>query len=211
MGQTLTRLISLSRLGAVVLLVTSCGYQFRVEGPGPVIGGGPTSLYEGPPVSMVIPTFENKTFEPNLELKYTSYARTEFSAGSEVRVVKESDPSQFILKGQILSVVIPSINFTQTTTLESRVTVTVRAAAKEVSTGKVVWTQDATASSEFFVTDDLQFNRVLQDRALEQAGRYVAQDLAAGFISKLDVVQQSRSGGQPAQSSPAGTTQDGPP
>jgi hypothetical protein len=49
-----------------------------------------------------------------------------------------------------------------------------------------VWTQTSKASSEFFVTPDLQFNRVLQNRALEQAGRLVAEDLASRFLLHLE-------------------------
>ena len=37
-----------------------------------------------------------------------------------------------------------------------------------------------------FLTQDLQFNRVLQNRALEQAGRFVAEDLASRFLLFLD-------------------------
>ena len=35
-----------------------------------------------------------------------------------------------------------------------------------------MWAQMAKGASEFFVTTDLQFNRILQNRALEQAGRF---------------------------------------
>jgi ketopantoate hydroxymethyltransferase len=57
---------------------------------------------------------------------------------------------------------------------------------EETRTQRVVWTQVAKGSSEFFVTPDLQFNRVLQNRALEQAGRFVAEDLASRFLLQLE-------------------------
>ena len=49
-----------------------------------------------------------------------------------------------------------------------------------------VWSQVAKGTSEFFLTQDLQFNRVLQNRALEQAGRFVAEDLASRFLLFLE-------------------------
>jgi hypothetical protein len=44
----------------------------------------------------------------------------------------------------------------------------------------------AKGESEFFVTSDLQFNRVLQNRALEQAGKYIAEDVASRFLFQLE-------------------------
>ena len=47
---------------------------------------------------------------------------------------------------------------------------------------KLLWSQVSKGTSEFFLTQDLQFNRVLQNRALEQAGRFIAEDLASRFL-----------------------------
>lgn len=175
----------------LLTILTGCGYQFRVEGQGPTIGGATatqtTAAPTGPLPRLSIPNFENKAFEPNLELKYTAYARKEFSAGSGARIVNVSEPTDYVLKGAITSVTIPTLAFSITEgTQESRVTVTVKANVEEAGTGKVVWSQAATASSEFFVTNDLQFNRVLQIRALEQAGRLIVEDLATRFLVFLD-------------------------
>ena len=182
------------RLGLVVILLSGCGYQFQVGGPGPTIGEEPEAVPPAEAPRMAIPIFDNTTFQPNLELKYTNYARDEFAAGGGVRVVSGSDPADLVLKGKVVSVSIPSLSFTQTTTLESRVTVTVYASVEDVRTGNVIWTEDATASSEFFVTNDLQFNRALQDRALEQSGRYIAEDLASRFLHHLDLSRQPTAG-----------------
>jgi hypothetical protein len=135
---------------------------------------------------MAVVTFINRSFEPNIELKYTNYTRHEFSAGSGARVITGSEPSDLVLKGEILSVIIPTLTFSINQTLESRVTVLVRATVEEARTKKVIWNQFVTASSEYYVTNDLQFNRVLQARALEQAGQFIAQDLAARFQNHLD-------------------------
>ncbi|MDH4186034.1 MAG: hypothetical protein OEV08_03465, partial [Nitrospira sp.] len=45
-------------------LVSGCGYQFRVEGAGPTIGGADTATSPAP--RLVVRTLENKSFEPNL-------------------------------------------------------------------------------------------------------------------------------------------------
>lgn len=167
------------------LLLGSCGYRFQVEGPGPTIGGGgaPSSSSRVP--RLAIPIFENRSIEPNLEIKYTAYTRQEFAVGSGARVV-DSEPPDLLMKAHIVSVIIPTLTFAIDRTLESRVTVQVRAIVEDVRTGKALWNQLVTASSEFFVTDDLQLNRVLQTRALEQAGRLIAEDLATRFLDQLE-------------------------
>lgn len=165
---------------------SACGYQFRVEGAGPTIGGsaGVESTKDAP--RLAVRTLENKSFEPNLEIKLTDYVRYEFSVGSGARVVSDSESADLVLTGQIIGVSLPTLSFSQTTTLESRAEVIVAVKIEEVRTKKTVWTQTAKASSEFFVTPDLQFNRVLQNRALEQAGRLVAEDLASRFLLHLE-------------------------
>jgi hypothetical protein len=172
---------------ALSLSLSACGYQFRVEGAGPTIGGAAAvSPSTSPPPRLVVRTLENRTFEPNLETRYTNYLRHEFSSGSGAQVVSDSEAADLVLSGQILSVLLPTLSFTQTTTLESRAEVVVIVKVEETRTQRVVWTQVAKGASEFYVTPDLQFNRVLQNRALEQAGRFVAEDLASRFLLQLE-------------------------
>jgi len=168
------------------LLLFGCGYQFRVEGAGPTIGGNAVQASKNPPPRVTIRTLRNATFEPNLETRYTNYLRHEFSTGSGAEVVSEGEAADLVLSGDILSVILPTLSFTQTATLESRAEVVVAVRVEEARTKRVVWTHLAKGQSEFFVTSDLQFNRVLQNRALEQAGQYIAEDLASRFLVQLE-------------------------
>lgn len=169
-----------------LVLSTSCGYQFRVEGPGPTIGGTTSEAPSAPPPRVVIRTLRNATFEPNLETRFTNYIRHEFASGSGAQVVPEGEAADLVVSGDILSVVTPTLSFTQTTTLESRAEVVIALRVEESRTKRLVWSHLAKGASEFFVTTDLQFNRVLQNRALEQAGRYIAEDLASRFLMQLE-------------------------
>ncbi|NOS80846.1 MAG: hypothetical protein HOP32_04590 [Nitrospira sp.] len=177
----------ISALCLTLALLGACGYQFRVEGAGPTIGGAAeTSFLRVPPPRLVVLPLENKTFEPNLETRYTNYLRHEFSSGSGAQIVQEDEAADLVLSGQILSVSLPTLSFSQTTTLESRAEVVVIVKVEETRTKRLVWAQTAKGASEFFVTPDLQFNRVLQNRALEQAGRFIAEDLASRFLLQLE-------------------------
>ena len=170
----------------LVSTLASCGYQFRLDGAGPTSGGATASTLTEPPPRLIIRTLVNNSFEPNLEMRYTNYFRDEFSAGSGAQVVPESEAADLVLTGRILSVIVPTLSFSQTATLESRTEVVVQVLVEDVRSRKVVWRQLAKGSSEFFVTPDLQFNRALQNRAIEQAGRFVAADLAARFLLQLE-------------------------
>ena len=126
------------------LSLSACGYQFRVEGAGPTIGGAAVaSSSTSPPPRLVVQTLENRTFEPNLETRYTNYLRHEFSSGSGAQVVPDSEAADLVLSGQILSVLLPTLSFSQTTTLESRAEVVVIVKVEETRTQRVVWTQVA--------------------------------------------------------------------
>jgi hypothetical protein len=147
---------------------------------------------------LIVLTLENKSFEPNLETRYTNYLRHEFSSGSGAQVVPDSESADLVLSGQILSVSLPSLSFSQTTTLESRAEVLVTIKVEETRTQRLVWAQTAKGTSEFYVTSDLQFNRVLQNRALEQAGRFIAEDLASRFLLQLESGQLAKPADRPA-------------
>lgn len=188
---------------ALSLLLSACGYQFRVDGPGPTIGGSNAPASQEPPPRLVIRTLENKSFEPNLETPYTNYLRHEFSAGSGAQVVPDSEAADLVLTGQILSVGVPTLSFSQSTTLESRTEVVVMVKVEETRTKKVVWVQTAKGSSEFYITADLQFNRALQNRALEQAGRFAAADLAARFLARVESGGLTKQAAVPAMTTPA--------
>ena len=157
-----------------------------MEGPGPTIGGTTSDAPSVPPPRVVIRTLRNATFEPNLETRFTNYLRHEFASGSGAQVVGEGEAADLVVSGDILSVILPTLSFSQTTTLESRAEVVVAVKVEETRTKRLVWSHLAKGASEFFVTTDLQFNRVLQNRALEQAGRYIAEDLASRFLMQLE-------------------------
>ncbi len=179
----------------LLVVLPGCGYQFSVEGPGPRIGGGPDLQQEGPLVRLVIRDLLNRTFQSNLEFAYTRYIREQFAVSSGARVVAEDAQADYVMTGEIVSVTIPSLTFSAGQTRERRVNVVVRITVAHRQTGKSLWTETARGAGEFFVNrapdvearqDQIQFNRVLQDRALEQAGQDVAEMLAAAFWAARD-------------------------
>ncbi len=194
--------IRVSALLGLMVLTSACGYQFMAGGPGPVIGGSEDEArlraLRAKAPRLVVEPVQNRTFEPDLEARYTEFFRREFAASSGANVVPDVRSAELRLQSTIDSVSLPSLSFSQTSTFESRAVVSVSARVEEVGTKKVLWRQHVSASSEFFVTEDIQFNRVLQTRALEQAGEQIASDLAAQFLIHLESVLEAEA----AQSRP---------
>lgn len=179
----------------VFVALPGCGYRFSVEGPGPRIGGGSVSEREGPPVRLVIRDLRNNTFQSNLEFALTGYMREQFAVSSGAQVVAEDAQADYVMTGEIVSVTVPPLMFSAGQTRERRVNVVVRVTVAHRETGESLWTETATGTGEFFVNrapevearqDQVQFNRVLQDRALEQAGQTAAETLAAAFWAARD-------------------------
>ena len=182
-----------------------------------MIGGG-GRVVEGPPVRLALRTLKNNTFEPNLEFKLTRYLRQALQSTGGATIVDDDFSADFILEGAIVSVRLPSVAFSQTQTQESRVTVKVAVKVRHRKTGGVRWVQSSTNSAEFFVgasstgagASGLQFNRVLQDRALEQAGQEVAEDLADQFLSAREQGKFGIELDKPSPISDSGGKTDGP-
>ncbi len=200
--------LRVSALLCLAVLSPACGYQFMAGGPGPVIGGGQDQArlraLRAKAPKLVVDPVQNKTFEPDLAAKYTEFFRREFSASSGANVVSDATSAELRLRSTIESVTLPSLSFSQTSTFESRAVVSVSARVEEIGSQKVLWRDEARATSEFFVSQDIQFNRVLQTRAVEQAGEQIASDLAARFLNHLEsMLEKEAEGTSPKSATPA--------
>lgn len=155
-------------------------------------------MRRGPAPRLVIQNIDNTSFESQLSQKYTRYLRREFALGSGAEVVSSPEAADLLLRGNIRSVQIPALSYTKDTTFENRALVTISVSVQDLRTNKVVWRQSATGASEFFITNDLQLNRQLQRRAVEQAGEQIAGDLAARFLAYLESAAQAGVAGESA-------------
>src|SRR5688572_9524547 len=132
-------LIAFSFVIIELVSMSACGYQFRVAGQGPTIGGGAPTKPQAYTPTLTIVNFQNRSGEPNLETKYAEYTRQEFATGSGTQVITGSGPSDLVLKGRIISVIIPTIAFTLQQTLESRVTIYVQATIENTKTHRIIF------------------------------------------------------------------------
>ena len=136
---------------AIASALAGCGYRLRAD--------------TKPPAgirSVAVPTFENDTYEPGLELAFTERMRGELGRGSAVQLVLDSKDADAVLSGEVLSfravptvlVPLPSVpgaGGEQDRRLPTRyrAIVEVRVALVSVSTGEVLWEDRLEGTEEY--------------------------------------------------------------
>ena len=94
----MSRYLLLLVLCLCAMNTTACGYQFRVQGAGPTIGGAAeTAVKRSPAPRLAILPIANSTYEPNFEIKLANYFRREFSAGAGAEIVGPSAGADLFL------------------------------------------------------------------------------------------------------------------
>lgn len=142
------------RLGlaiALVAVVSGCGYRLRADSKPPA---GVRSI--------AVPTFDNDTYEPGLELPFTERMRGELGRGSAVQLVLDAKKADAVLSGEVLSFravptvlvplpSVPGVDGEQDRRLPTRyrAIVEVRVALVSVSTGEVLWEDRLEGTEEY--------------------------------------------------------------
>lgn len=138
-------------LASCVLAASGCGYHVRAESNAPA---GVRTI--------AVPTFQNKTYEPGLELSFTERLRGELARGGAVQLALDTKRADAILSGEVLSfravptvlVPLPSVPGTsgkQDRRLPTRyrAIVEVRVALVSVATGEVLWEDRLEGTEEY--------------------------------------------------------------
>ena len=143
------------RLGlaiAAALLVQGCGYKV-----GSLSNGAPANVK-----TIAVPTFQNKTYEPGLELSFTERLRGEVARGSGVALALDSKNADAVFNGEVISfraiptVLVPLPSVPGTTGRQDRrlptryrAIVEVRVSLVSVSTGEVIWEDRLEGTEEY--------------------------------------------------------------
>lgn len=151
----------LSPIVIIVLLLSSCGYQFAEKG-----ASIPSSVR-----SISIPVFENKTMEPIIEEEFTSEVVIGFIKDSRLQVVDKSQ-GDLILYGIITSYKESPLSFDRNqNVLENRITVIVHLKLIQSSTNKVLLEKDMTKNVEYIVSSDIMLTRASKLSAIKELAR----------------------------------------
>lgn len=152
--KTSLRLGLLLLLSMLTLTINGCGYRNPY-------------VYNGPDKVVYVTHWKNKTNELQLDNKiYQSLTRW-FQKSNKIKTSNTKEGADLILAGEIMSIQLPSLSYTQAQTSQVKVMLTIRYILKDIKTGKILievpsetWKENARTSSSTSLTKDNE------DRAL---------------------------------------------
>ena len=153
-------------------LLTGCGYQMV---------GKETHVPPGLD-SVAIPTFQNQTFEPGIEVQFTRGFLREFIQDRRVNVVGRSEADS-ILEGVIKSFNFYSISYDRSgLVLEYQTNVVLDLTLKK-RTGEILWTEKNLSETRWFrASSNVLTSESNKTAAIEQLGTFVAERIRSRFF-----------------------------
>jgi outer membrane lipopolysaccharide assembly protein LptE/RlpB len=155
-----------------MVLITGCGYQMV---------GKETHV---PPdlTSVAIPTFQNKTYEPGIEVQFTQAFLREFILDKRVKVVTRAEADS-ILEGVVKSFIIVSVAYNREGYVSQyEMTVVIDLILKDRA-GKVLWERrDFSETTWFRASSSGLINETFKQAAIQEAGRLLAGQIRNRFF-----------------------------
>jgi len=153
------------------LLLSGCGYTFP-------------HVYEGPHRTIYMPTWQNRTNKLGLDMKiYQSLAQW-FQKSTAVSLTKEQDRADLVLTGEILSIELPSVSWSNIQEVTgTKVNLFVRYTLKNRATGKVLWevpkklySADYSVSAVSAAVDEEAMTKIISD---------LSEDIYIGALKRI--------------------------
>lgn len=159
------------------LLLKGCGYNFP-------------HVYEGAHQTIYMPTWQNRTNKLGLDMKiYQSLARW-FQQSERVNLTKEKEGAHLILAGEILSIDLPSVSWSNTSeTTSTKINLTIRFALKDVQSGKLIWEVPSKLYSADYST---RVSSTADEEALAKIINDLSEDIYLGALRKIKKQQSPR-------------------
>lgn len=107
--------------------------------------------------TIFVPTFENRTVEPNIEQKITTAVRRQFQHDGQLKIVSAENEADIVLKGTLTSYDVDSLlrdKNNPNATRRYRATITCKLDARERETGKAIVEQTVTGNTTFPAAGD---------------------------------------------------------
>jgi len=152
--------------------LVGCGYQMV---------GRETHVPPGL-TSIAIPTFENKTFEPGIEIPFTQALLREFIQDRRVKVVDRAQADS-ILEGVVRSFYAYGVSFDSAGLVVEYQTSVVLDLTLKDRTGKVLWEEKGFSESRWYrAASQGLTSEANKQAAIQETGRFVAQRLRSRFF-----------------------------
>jgi len=162
--------LGLLLLFLVYISFGGCGYH-----PATLSSSSATGM---PVYRIMIPVFFNDTFEAALEGKVTRMVKQEFLTHGGFQVVQNPVQAHLILEGRITSFGLTPLSFNpEYRAAEYRVSIATNVKVLEVQDKKLLWQNGVEAAAEFVVSPDPGVSRSVQDLAIDEAAKRIAEEI----------------------------------
>jgi hypothetical protein len=161
--------VSRSILALILILAfTGCGYR-------PL---GTEQHLAGPPPSLAIPLFANRSTEIGMESIMANAMIQAFSQTKAVRLTTKPQDADLVLEGKVAFVENSSVAFNdiQRSTVR-RVTIRVNLNLKRQSSGKTIWKDTMTFQEDYLTDPNYQIGETLKDRGIRRGAATLAQKI----------------------------------
>ena len=155
-----------------VILVAGCGYQLA----------GRETAVPTDVTSLAIPTFQNDTLEPGIEVPLTQSFLREFMFDGRVKV-RGSKEADTILEGKIKTFRIQSVSYDQSgLVMEYQVLVTVDLSLTKPS-GEILWKEDNLTEARWYrASFGGVVNEASKNSAVQEIGKFMAERVKSRFF-----------------------------
>jgi outer membrane lipopolysaccharide assembly protein LptE/RlpB len=169
--KTISRFIPLMLLACII---TACGYRNP-------------NVYSGPEKSIYITQWKNRTSELNFNSKIYRSLTKWFQKSGSISVVRKKDGADLILAGEIVSIELPSLSYSNLlTTSEVNVKLRVRYILKEIASKKIILEEpNETWTQQYLVSDNNAINSNNENEALESIIEELSQKIFQRTVSQL--------------------------
>ena len=136
--------------------------------------------------SILIPVFQNQTFEPALEGKLTRRVKQEFLSRGGFRITQDPGQARYILEGKVTGFGLSPISFNQLFQVaEYRVRISAKMKVLSAADRKPLWSSASIqGSSEYVVDPDPGISRSAQDLAINEALEHIAEEIWIEIIQR---------------------------
>jgi len=139
-------------------------------------------------LTLAVSLFENRTFEPLLEARVTERVKSRLVSSGPWRIVNQPTTADVVIQGVVTGFGVTPVSFDDANrALEQRVTITaeVTATRRGDSPGAPLFRKTLAGTAEYTAQAESVATREAENRAIEEAGGFLAQELVSKLLGQL--------------------------
>lgn len=168
-----TRSITILFVLVLTLVCTSCGYHNPY-------------IYHGPEKKIYLATWKNRTNQLQLNAELHQYLVKWFQKSSSLKIVRNRSDADYVLGGEIISIDLPSLAYSNNQSTEVRVRFRSRYILKDIPNDKVLFqVPDQLKTETYKTSSDSAATSSNEQEALESILETLSQEIYTKLLSGL--------------------------